>query len=285
MTNFRQKSDGRPANIKGEGIGVEINSRVRILASASRGGGAEKMTTLVALLGLNGALIVVAVLAVALIANHQRPSGFVYRRGVRADDSGFLLAAAFLVSRAAPQTLVLPIGLPWLGAHFRLDALSAFFLAVVDLGAAAASLYALGYGRHEQAPERVLPFYPAFLAGMNLVPLADDAYTFLFAWEFMSLASWALVMSHHRDPRTRAPATSIWSWRASARSRCCSPSACSPAPGSYRLRRDARRSAEPASRPGAGAGAGRRRLQGRASCRCMSGCRSPIPPRRATSRP
>ena len=35
---------------------------------------------------------------------------------------------------------------------------------------------------------------------MSLVPLADDAYTFLFRWEFMSLASWALVMSHHRDP-------------------------------------------------------------------------------------
>ena len=94
----------------------------------------------------------------------------------------------------------LPLGLPWLGAHFRLDALSAFFLAVVDLGAASASLFALGYGRHEKAPERVLPFYPAFLAGMNLVVLADDAFTFLVSWEFMSLTSWALVMAHHRVP-------------------------------------------------------------------------------------
>ena len=95
--------------------------------------------------------------------------------------------------------MTLPLGLPWLGAHFRLDALSAFFLAVVNLGAAAASLFALGYGRHEPAPERVLPFYPAFLAGMNLVVLADDAFTFLVSWEFMSLSSWALVMSHHRE--------------------------------------------------------------------------------------
>ena len=46
---------------------------------------------------------------------------------------------------------------------------------------------------------RVLPFYPAFLAGMNLVVLADDAFTFLVSWEFMSLTSWALVMSHHRE--------------------------------------------------------------------------------------
>jgi len=44
----------------------------------------------------------------------------------------------------------------------------------------------------------VLPFYPAFLAGMNLAVLADDAFSFLVSWEFMSLSSWALVMAHHR---------------------------------------------------------------------------------------
>ena len=96
--------------------------------------------------------------------------------------------------------MVLPLGLPWVGARFRMDALSAFFVVVVDLGAAAASLFALGYGPHERAPLRVLPFYPAFLAGMNLVVLADDAFSFLVAWEFMSLSSWALVMAHHHVP-------------------------------------------------------------------------------------
>jgi hydrogenase-4 component B len=32
------------------------------------------------------------------------------------------------------------------------------------------------------------------------VVLADDAFTFLFTWEFRSLSSWALVMAHHRRP-------------------------------------------------------------------------------------
>jgi hydrogenase-4 component B len=95
--------------------------------------------------------------------------------------------------------LTLPVGLPWLGAHFRLDALASFFLIVVNLGGAAASLYGLGYGHHEATPHRVLPFFPAFLAGMNLVVLADDAFSYLLCWEFMSLASWALVMAHHRE--------------------------------------------------------------------------------------
>ncbi len=112
-----------------------------------------------------------------------------------------LLAAGahFVEDAGAGSALTLPLGLPWLGAHFRVDAPAAFFLVVVNLGGAVASLYGLGYGRHEQVPHRVLPFFPAFLAAMNLVVLADDAFTFLFSWEFMSLASWALVMAHHQD--------------------------------------------------------------------------------------
>jgi formate hydrogenlyase subunit 3/multisubunit Na+/H+ antiporter MnhD subunit len=105
----------------------------------------------------------------------------------------------------APQGAHLPVGLPWTGAHFRLDALSAFFLVLVNLGGAAASLFAIGYGSHEPAPGRVLPFYPVFLAGMNLVVLAADAFGFLLSWELMSLASWALVVAHHHETaNTRA---------------------------------------------------------------------------------
>ena len=111
------------------------------------------------------------------------------------------IALGYLLSDAtAPATTRLPLGLPWLGAHFRVDALSAFFLAVVNLGGGLTSLYALGYGRHAPEPGRVLPFFAAFLAAMNLVVLADDAFTFLLSWEFMSLTSWALVMAHHDQP-------------------------------------------------------------------------------------
>ena len=110
------------------------------------------------------------------------------------------LAAAFwhLWMGLPPETLSLGIGLPGTGARFRLDPLAAYFLIVANLGGAMASLYALGYGRHQTSQLRVLPFYPAYLAGMNLVLLADDAFSFLIAWEFMSLTSWALVLSNHR---------------------------------------------------------------------------------------
>jgi formate hydrogenlyase subunit 3/multisubunit Na+/H+ antiporter MnhD subunit len=115
----------------------------------------------------------------------------------------FLAAFAALTAADLPQQLVLPLGLPWLGMHLRLDALSAFFMLVVNLGGALASLYALGYARDEALPRRVLPFVPAFLAGMNLVLLADDAFTFLLSWEFMSLTSWALVLREHEATGTR----------------------------------------------------------------------------------
>ncbi len=109
------------------------------------------------------------------------------------------LAGLMSLNGGTASAVTLPLGLPWLGAHFRIDALAAFFLIVVNLGGAAASLFALGYGRHEEAPHRVLPFYPAYLAAMNVVVLAADAFSFLVAWEFMSLTSWALVVAHHED--------------------------------------------------------------------------------------
>jgi len=108
-----------------------------------------------------------------------------------------------LAGAGSEESLLLPLGLPWIGANFAIDGLAALFLAVTSLGGATASLYAIGYGQHEKAPGRVVPFFPAFLASMNLVVIAADAFTFLFAWELMSLTSWALVVAHHRDPENR----------------------------------------------------------------------------------
>ncbi|HXY58503.1 MAG TPA: hydrogenase 4 subunit B [Methylocystis sp.] len=117
-----------------------------------------------------------------------------------------LFMTAVVPRGAVALTMVLPLGLPWVEAHFQLDVLSAFFLAIVNLGGAASSFYAIGYGAHEKHPSRVLPFFPAFIAGMNLVVLADDAFGFLVAWEFMSLSSWTLVLAHHEDAENRRAA-------------------------------------------------------------------------------
>src|SRR5215470_4136585 len=161
------------------------------------------MTSVAFLMLCAAALLGVALLAVAS-ARTQAATSIVYSATLVISAAAAVAAVAALVGRAAtPADLVLPIGVPWIGAHFRIDVLAAFFLAVVNVGGAAASLYALGYGQHEEEPHRVLPFFPAFLAGMNLVVLANDAFSYLLSWEFMSLASWALVIAHHQAPENR----------------------------------------------------------------------------------
>ncbi len=145
------------------------------------------------------ALLATAILAIAL-GRARRATDMIYGATLAICAVQLLAALDWLIAgKAEASGVTLPIGLPWLGAHFRLDVLTAFFLVVVNLGGASASLYGLGYGQHEPTPQRVLPFFPAFLAGMNLVVLADDAFSYLLCWEFMSLASWALVMAHHRE--------------------------------------------------------------------------------------
>ena len=155
---------------------------------------------MLAIIGLGCVAVLLGVSGFAVLGGRSSAaSRIVYGASLAACLVALVSALAHLVgSPTATPAVTLPLGLPWLGAHFRVDPLAAFFLAVVNLGGAAASLYGLGYGRHEAAPRRVLPFFAAFLAGMNLVVLADDAFTFLLSWEFMSLASWALVMAHHR---------------------------------------------------------------------------------------
>jgi len=152
--------------------------------------------TVVFLIG-SGALLALSIVSVTI--GRLRVATPIVYLACFAASLGLLANALFaVVDGRGADAVTLPLGLPWVGAHFHFDALASLFLIIVNLGAVAASLYGIGYGRHEEEPQRVLPFFPAFLAGMNLVILADDAFTFLLSWEFMSLASWALVLSHHR---------------------------------------------------------------------------------------
>jgi len=120
------------------------------------------------------------------------------------------LAGVALLTLLAPgagfEMLAIPLGLPLRSTFLGLDPLSAAFAVIVNLAAAIVSGYAIGYAAHAREPQRVLPFYPAFIAGMNLVLLAQDAFSFLVGWELMSLASWALVLSEHRSAENRRAA-------------------------------------------------------------------------------
>jgi len=118
----------------------------------------------------------------------------------------FVLLVAALWSLGQPaQDLVLPMGLPELPLHVRLDPLAAFFLALIGASTVGISIYSAGYFRAGEgaAPGLMCLQYHLFLASMAMVVVANDAYTFMVAWETMALASYFLVTTQHRVAEIR----------------------------------------------------------------------------------
>jgi len=105
----------------------------------------------------------------------------------------------------APEVAVLPVGLPALPFHLRLDSLAAYFLMAIGAASAGISLFAAGYFRRGEgtAPGLLCLEYHVFLASMAGVILADDAYSFMVMWETMALSSFFLVTANHRIPEVR----------------------------------------------------------------------------------
>ncbi|HET9337982.1 MAG TPA: hydrogenase 4 subunit B [Casimicrobiaceae bacterium] len=116
-----------------------------------------------------------------------------------------LAIVAFRAIGAEQDATTLPLGLPDLPFHVRVDALSAFFLVLLGAAGAAISWFSSGYFRSsEGTPPGLICFqYHVFMAAMAMVLVADDAYAFMVAWEAMALSSYFLVTTEHRIPEIR----------------------------------------------------------------------------------
>ncbi|WP_426663857.1 hydrogenase 4 subunit B [Rhodanobacter aciditrophus] len=161
--------------------------------------------TVTALLGLVAAWLLVGGLGlvrptgVGWVARVLFPLGALVGLGVAA------AGVAALMPTFATQQVVLPLGLPDLPFHVRLDALSGFFLVLLGTAGAGISIFSAGYFRAGEgtAPGLLCLQYHVFLASMAMVVLADDAYLFMVAWETMALSSYFLVTTQHRLPEIR----------------------------------------------------------------------------------
>jgi formate hydrogenlyase subunit 3/multisubunit Na+/H+ antiporter MnhD subunit len=144
-----------------------------------------------------GAVGVAALHRLAFVARVLFPAG-----GLLGLALAGLAVAALL---GTPEGAVLPIGLPGLPLHLRLDSLAAFFLLVIGAASAGISIFAAGYFRRgEGTPPGLLCLeYHVFLASMVGVVLAADAYGFMVTWETMALSSYFLVTANHRVPEVR----------------------------------------------------------------------------------
>ena len=155
-------------------------------------------------------LLALTAAAVGLLVPRTGPAG---RRLVFAilglSGVASLVAGLQGLDSATPLTTQLPLGLPWLAWNLRLDALSGVFLVLLGLVLVPVCLYGPGYTREfargDSHPSVLHLFTGLFVAGMQLVVLADDAFVFMVAWEVMSLASYFLVaFEHQHSPNRRA---------------------------------------------------------------------------------
>src|SRR6266545_282825 len=120
---------------------------------------------------------------------------------------GIVVAAGVLGGPGgAPLQLAGPRLFPFVTMSLSLDGLGAYFLLVVSLVAAAAAIYGPAYLRAHPSGSPVVHGLGlnVFIGSMALVCLAGDAVTFLFAWEGMTLASYALVVSDGSDENGHA---------------------------------------------------------------------------------
>ena len=115
------------------------------------------------------------------------------------------LVLAGLGGLSESSVAILPLGLPDLPFHLRMDALSSFFLLLLGGASIGISLFSAGYFRDMTGNTLVLLNleYHIFMAAMALVFMADDAYMFMVAWESMALSSYFLVTTDHDQPEVR----------------------------------------------------------------------------------
>ena len=96
--------------------------------------------------------------------------------------------------------------LPGLVLTWQVDGLSMFFGLVILSISAVTTVFAVGHaGQHDGFPGSGL-LYLLFILAMLAVVVAGDGFTFLLAWETMSLASFALVLTDHRRKVVREAA-------------------------------------------------------------------------------
>lgn len=111
--------------------------------------------------------------------------------------AAFVLGLSALLSPAVPP-LTWVSGTSIVSLALRLDGLGAFFLVTVGLIGLAAAIYGFNYsaayaGRYSLG--RLGFLFNLLLLTLCLQVMADNAFTFLFLWEVMSLAAYGLVLT------------------------------------------------------------------------------------------
>lgn len=118
-------------------------------------------------------------------------------------------AGVYAIISQNPVIYHINSGLPGIVWQFKLDSLSGFFFTIVGMVVVCVALYGPNYMRSYERQHSILGmtfFTGLFIAGMYLVLLAADLFSFLLAWELMSISSYFLVAYHHEHAVNREAA-------------------------------------------------------------------------------
>ncbi|MDR1056978.1 MAG: hypothetical protein LBL17_00110 [Coxiellaceae bacterium] len=97
-------------------------------------------------------------------------------------------------------------GISW---QLMLDPLASFFLIIIGIVVLCAALSGPEYISNHDKQRSLTSLYfftGLFIASMELVVLAHDVFTFMFAWELMSVTSYFLVIHNHERATNRQAA-------------------------------------------------------------------------------
>src|SRR5262245_62717464 len=160
-------------------------------------------------------LVMITAWIVRAIASIVAGKG-VMARGAAALSAGIGSAACLLLGVTALVTgqsltfssaRMLPVG----GLMLRLDGLGAFFLVIVGLIGLASAVYGYGYGANYEGRYSLRmagAMLNLLLLALGLQVMADNALTFLIAWEAMSLSAYWLVLTEH--DRAETVRAAVW---------------------------------------------------------------------------
>ena len=157
---------------------------------------------------LLGALAVVAALVTRGRLRNVLAGTLIVAAGIAAAVTG---SAALLgvVGTGLQVPVAIPLSEPLDPLLLAPDQLGGLFMALAGVVVALAALFGIGYAHGPAASRTGWTAFAVFAIGLQLVPAATDAITFLLAWELMAAGSTALLLADHasREPVRRA---TVW---------------------------------------------------------------------------
>lgn len=166
-------------------------------------------------------LLAAAGLAAGLVLGASQPRGWLACMLLAA---GAALAAAVVVlaqDTAWEWRSEFRVGGEWL--HLRLDALSAWFIALLSVGGGLGAAYAHEYWADQTYPQsapRGRMWWSAMILSQGVVLLTSNGLHFLIAWELFSVSAYFLITLDRQRREVRAAGWLFSRPRTSARWRC-----------------------------------------------------------------